>query len=209
MNFVKSLSVLLALSLTATAAAQEGTPVFVQPPQTQTQTPQPPAQPTVPVLSPVQALPTPAAVLASAAPAPAPDGVTLWGGLSSELYILSGLTAGLSVPVFQTPALTVSVRGALDLVLVPLPDLPVAAAPLIGADLLLSTRSRGVNVYGGPGAGTLLGLVSWVGGTAGLRGTFSTDGRWGYFGEFKGRYFLDSDVGIFSPGARFGLTYRF
>ncbi|MFC5849882.1 hypothetical protein [Deinococcus petrolearius] len=33
---MKSLPVLLALSLAPCAAAQEGTPVFVQPPQTQT-----------------------------------------------------------------------------------------------------------------------------------------------------------------------------
>ena len=192
MNFVKSLPVLLALSLAGAAAAQEGTPVFVQPPQTQTA----PAQ-TAPVLTPATAA------------LPAPDGVTLWGGLASELYILPGITAGVSAPVFQTPALSVSVRGTLDAIFLPVADLPVAAAPLIGADLLLGTRLRGINVYGGPGAGTVLGLVSWVGGTAGLRGTFSPEGHLGYFGELKARYFLDSAGSIFSPGARFGLTYRF
>jgi hypothetical protein len=219
MNFVKSLSVLLALSLAATAAAQEGTPVFVQPPQTQT--PQPPAQPTVPVLSPVQALPTPAAVLASAAPAPAPDGVTLWGGLASELLVLPLLNLNLSVPVAQGPGYSVSARVGLE---------TFFGASAVEADVLLG-RPGGQGVYGGPGAAYIFGqdLKGWRAGVnVGYRDTFGQS-RVGYYAEAKLNYLsvlttgscgygdpayapsdtCTSDFSIASPGLRFGLTYRF
>ena len=219
MNFVKSLPVLLVLSLAATAAAQEGTPVFVQPPQTQT-----PA----PVLSPVQALPTPAAaptaaVLASTAPAPAPDGVTLWGGLSSELLVLPLLNLNVSVPVVQGLGYSVSARVGLE---------TFFAASAVGADVVLG-RPGGQGVYGGPGAAYIFGqdLKGWRAGVnVGYRDTFGQS-RVGYYAEAKLNYLsltapacaypttpygygseptdCSNTVWLASPGLRFGLTYRF
>ncbi len=137
------------------------------------------------------------------------EGLTVWGGLASELFILPGLSAGLSVGVGQVGAASVSVRGMADVIFFPVADVSVPIVPLVGADLLFSGPVGNVTVYGGPGVGTILGQVFWVSGTAGIRNPFGSSG-WGYFGEFKGRYVFDSaGTVLFSPGTRLGLTYRF
>lgn len=205
MNFVKSLPVLLALSLAGAAAAQEGTPVFVQPPQTQTA----PAQ-------------TPAPVLASAtAVLPATDGVTLWGGFASEVLIIPLLNLNVSVPVVRGPGYGVAARLTGETL--------STAANALGADVLLG-RPDGRGVYGGPGAALVFGenLRGWRAGVStGYRDTFG-QGRLGYYAEAKLNYLawrgggcaeLTSPYGngepcndnfwLVSPGLRFGLTYRF
>lgn len=137
------------------------------------------------------------------------EGLTVWGGLASEFYILPSLSAGLSVGVGQLGGASVSVRGTADVSFVPLPDVEMPLIPFVGADLLFSGPAGNVTVYGGPGVGTVLGQVFWVSGTAGIRNSFG-DSRWGYFGEFKGRYLFDTNgIGLLSPGTRLGLTYRF
>ncbi|THF68569.1 hypothetical protein E7T06_15830 [Deinococcus sp. Arct2-2] len=137
------------------------------------------------------------------------ESVTVWGGLTSEFVILPGLSAGLSIPVGQVGGASVSVRGMADVTFVPLPDVEMPFIPFVGADLLFSGPAGNVTVYGGPGVGTVLGQLFWVSGTAGIRNTFG-DSRWGYFGEFKGRYLFDTNgIGLLSPGTRLGLTYRF
>lgn len=221
---MKSLPVLLALSLAPCAAAQEGTPVFAQPPQTQTA----PAQTPAPVLTPVQTLPTvvPAAP-APTAPVPAPaaarDGVTLWGGFASELIIIPLLNLNVSVPVAQGPGYGVAARATFETFSL--------AANAVGGDVLFG-RPGGRGVYGGPGAAYIFGtgLSGWRAGiNVGYRDTFG-DSRVGYYAEAKLNYLsvtttgscgygdpahapsdtCQSALGIpVSPGLRFGLTYRF
>lgn len=203
MNFVKSLPALLALSLAPCAAAQEGTPVFVQPPQTQT-----------------ARTPSPAPVLAPAAAAT--DGVTLWGGFASELLILPLVNLNLSVPVAQGPGYGVAARTTLETI--------SFSATALGGDVLFG-RPGGRGVYGGPGAAYIFGqdLVGWRAGVSvGYRDTFGQS-RLGYSAEAKLNYLsvvttgscgygdpaylpsdtCTSDFSIASPGLRFGLTYRF
>ncbi|UQN05948.1 hypothetical protein [Deinococcus sp. QL22] len=137
------------------------------------------------------------------------EGLTVWGSLTSEIFILPGLSAGLSFPVGQLGRASVSVRGMADVIFFPLPDVSVPIVPLVGADLLFSGPVGNVTVYGGPGIGTVLGDLFWVSGTAGIRNSFGSS-RWGYFGEFKGRYLFDTAGTVLSsPGTRLGLTYRF
>lgn len=205
MNFVKSLPILLTLSLAGAAAAQEGTPVFVQPPQTQTA----PAQ-TAPVLT------------SATTVLPATDGVTLWGGFASEVLILPLLNLNVSVPVAQGPGYGVSARATFETL--------STTANALGADVLLG-RPDGRGVYGGPGAALVFGenLRGWRAGVStGYRDTFG-QGRLGYYAEAKLSYLsvvttgscgygnsdhlpsdtCTSDFSIASPGLRFGLTYRF
>ncbi|MFB9992414.1 hypothetical protein ACFFLM_10600 [Deinococcus oregonensis] len=140
---------------------------------------------------------------------PKQESVTLWGGLASEFFVLPGLSLGASVPLGQWDTVNVAARAMADVILLPLPDLNVPLVPLVGADLLFSGPLGNVTVYGGPGVGTLLGQAFWVSGTAGIRNTFGGS-HWGYFTELKGQYLFDmAGTGVFSPGTRLGLTYRF
>lgn len=151
-----------------------------------------------------------AAVLGSATaqPARAPVQWTLWGGLNAQTVYLPGISLGISRTVGQVGALDLSVRGVLDVVLIPASESPVPLpAPLLGADVLFSGPVGDLTVYGGPGVGTFLGDAFWISGTAGLREEFG-EGRWGYFGEVKARYSW-AQASNLTPGVRLGLTYRF
>ncbi|MEF2278129.1 hypothetical protein V3W47_07435 [Deinococcus sp. YIM 134068] len=142
---------------------------------------------------------------------PERERVTLWAGLSTEFIVLPGLHLGLSGPIAQAGATSVSLRGTLDTIGVPGLD---AFLPVVGADLLLSRPVGPVTIYGGPGVATLLGAVWGVGGTVGVRDRFGA-GRVGWFGEARARYIVGSGTSdlasgiVVSPGLRAGVTYRF
>lgn len=139
------------------------------------------------------------------------DGVTVWGGVSSELIIVPTLYGAVSVPA-GAAAPNLLVRGGLQYV----------GYTALGADLLFSAGPRGV--YGGPSAAVIFGENSgWLaGGVLGYRNTFGGS-RLGFFVEGKARYlFLNDavtpnyppgspaqDFRFVSPGVGFGLTYRF
>lgn len=199
----------LALALIAAASAQtalaqtapaqdtpvQATPVFVQPPQQQT----PAVTPSV------------AQVAVTPAPQPAPDRFTVWGGASTEFYVLPGVMVGASAPVGRVGNLNLALRASAEAILVPLADAP-GPLPIVNADLLLSGGGRGLRVYGGPSVGTVLGYAWLLGGVAGVRGDFGT-GPWGYFAEAKARvgYVAGGDGGaaLVLPGGNLGVTYRF
>ncbi|ANE43534.1 hypothetical protein [Deinococcus puniceus] len=145
---------------------------------------------------------------ATAQTARVPAQWTVWSGLNAETVYLPGISLGISRTVGQLGALDLSVRGVLDVVLIPASESPVPLpAPLLGADLLFSGPVGGVTVYGGSGIGTFLGDAFWLSGTAGLRDSFG-EGQWGYFGEVKARYSW-AQGGNLAPGVRLGVTYRF
>lgn len=133
---------------------------------------------------------------------------TMWSGLNGETVHLPGISLGVSRSLGQVGTLDLSVRGLLDIVLIPASESPVPLpAPLLGADFLLSGPVGNATLYGGAGVGTFLGDAFWLSGAAGLRDSFGA-GRWGYFGEVKARYSWGQG-GNLTPGVRLGLTYRF
>lgn len=149
--------------------------------------------------------------VASAQSSSAPDGPTIWGGLSSEVLILPTLYGALSLPLTTTSP-QVALRGGVQY---------LAGEVAFGADLLLGAGARGL--YGGPSGAVIVGTSpGWMAGAlVGYRNTFS-GGRWGYFVEGKARYLFlkdattahhpgatPQDLSVVSPGLGFGLTYRF
>lgn len=183
----------LALAAVPFAGAQTapGTPIFVQPPQQQTQ---------------VGVTPTPQTQ-------PAADRFTVWGGVGTELYVLPGVTLGASAPVARVGNVNLALRAGAEAILIPLADAP-GPLPIVNADLLLSPSGggRGLQVYGGPSVGTVLGYAWLLGGVAGVRGDFGA-GPWGYFAEGKARMLFigtgDGGAALFTPGINLGVTYRF
>lgn len=141
-----------------------------------------------------------------------PEGAMLWLGLGTEFYFLPGVSLGLSVPLVNTQGFSVSLRGVLDGVIIPLPDASVPLPiPFVNADLLFSSVEPGVKVYGGPSVGTLLGSTWLLGGVLGARNEFQ-GASWGWFAEAKVRAVLDSTGASAFPtsmGARLGFTHRF
>ncbi|WP_189071521.1 hypothetical protein [Deinococcus sedimenti] len=139
---------------------------------------------------------------------PTPSGgVQVWGGVGTEVYLLPTLSLGLSADVAQLPSGTLSVRGTASATLIPLPDV-TGPIPVVGADLLFRGNRAGLNVYGGPSVGTILGAAWLLGGVVGVQGPLG-QGNWGYFGEVKARYLVVPGQGVFAPGVNLGVTYRF
>ncbi|PTA68915.1 hypothetical protein [Deinococcus arcticus] len=145
----------------------------------------------------------------AAAQSTAPTGLTLWGGLGTEVFVIPGATLGLSATVAQLPRMNVDLRGSASAYLLPVPDVngPFTA---FNAELLFSGRNSNFNLYGGPSVGTVLGGLWTVGATGGLRGQFD-GGNLGWFSEAHLRAAFDS-AGLFPfplVGGTFGVTYRF
>lgn len=196
-TLTRALALALAAVPFASAQTAPGTPIFVQPPQQQT----PELVPSVPQLPEMpQAQPT-------------RDRFTVWGGLGTELYVLPGVTIGASAPLGRVGNVNLALRAGAEAILIPLADAP-GPLPIVNAALLLSPSGggRGLQVYGGPSVGTVLGYAWLLGGVAGVRGDFGA-GPWGYFAEGKARMLFigtgDGGAALFTPGINLGVTYRF
>jgi hypothetical protein len=191
----RALALALATLTLASAQNTPGTPIFVQPPQQQT---------------PGVGQQMPQVVTAPPASAPASERLTLWGGVASELYVLPGVMIGASAPVGRLGNVNLALRAGAEAIIIPVADIP-GPLPVVNVDLLLSGRGRGLQVYGGPSVGTVLGAAWLLGGVAGVRGSFGA-GPWGYFAEGKARVLYVGAEGrgaLFTPGLNLGVTYRF
>ncbi|GHF34595.1 hypothetical protein HNQ07_000111 [Deinococcus metalli] len=139
------------------------------------------------------------------------QGVTVWGGVGTQLggeFILSPtVTLGLSTDVGRLQGVQFGVRGSAGLGVIPVDGGPF---PLLEADVLVSGSNGGLNLYGGPSVGTIAGALILVGGVGGVRGSFG-NGNWGWFTEGRLRYAFSTtnNGGLVVPSASLGVTYRF
>ncbi len=136
----------------------------------------------------------------------------LWGGLASEI-IVPGLSLGVSMPLKTDSQMNMALRGSVEAFVLPFETASGSSTPLpvpviFNADLLFSTASSDVKVYGGPSVGTLLGQVWAVGGVVGVRNNFGSSNL-GWYAEGKAQYLFGGGTGLLIPGARLGVTYRF
>jgi hypothetical protein len=136
-----------------------------------------------------------------------PRGTTVWVNTGTEFVILPALGLSVSVPVGS-----VDVRGNVGTMFFPITvdgmsgstTLPVYAS----VDALFNFPQGSVNLYAGPGLGTVSGQVLLLNATAGVRGEFR-QGNLGWFSEAKLRsYFVDGGS-VTLPGLHLGVTYRF
>ena len=148
-------------------------------------------------------------LVATLTPASA-QGVTAWGGLGTEAYLVPTATLGLSADLGQFSDVKVGVRGTAGLALWFDSSAP-GPLTLLGADVLFSGATGPLNVYGGPGVAFVPGGgVLMVGAVGGLKGQFGA-GSLGWFAEGKLRYAFAAGqgTGLVLPGANLGITYRF
>lgn len=163
------------------------------------------------------------------------QGLTFWGGLSTERIVMPGFHLGLSYPLGELNLFGAQFGSAVR-VHADLSGGIKESSAIIGADWLLANASG--NIYGGPSISGSLGNSGSglaLGGLVGYRDNLAIsslfnqnsvavssdlDTRLGYFAEFKLRYMLGNKStdnktaatnaeNVFSPGFRAGLTYRF
>ncbi|MXV20952.1 hypothetical protein [Deinococcus xianganensis] len=135
-----------------------------------------------------------------------PRGTTVWVNTGTEVYILPALGLSVSVPIGS-----VDVRGSVGTMFMPFATggigqstLPVFAS----VDALFNFPQGGVNVYAGPGIGTVGGQELLLNATAGVRGEFRQS-QLGWFSEAKLRGYVMSEGSVILPALHLGVTYRF
>jgi len=136
-----------------------------------------------------------------------PRGATVWVNTGTEIILLPALGLSVSVPVGS-----VDVRGSVGTLFLPFAadgvggpaNVPVFAS----VDALFNFPQGPVNLYAGPGVGTVSGQALLLNATAGVRGEFR-QGRLGWFSEAKLRGYVMDGSSVVLPGLHLGVTYRF
>ncbi|MHA0044539.1 hypothetical protein [Deinococcus sp. PEB2-63] len=141
-------------------------------------------------------------------PTDLPRGTTMWVNTGTEVYILPALGLSVSVPVGS-----VDVRGTVGTMFLAFPvdadGMNRPATPVFASvDALFNFPQGSVNLYAGPGLGTVSGQALLLNATAGVRGEFRQS-QLGWFSEAKLRGYVMNGGSVVLPGLHLGVTYRF
>ncbi|GGK92039.1 hypothetical protein [Deinococcus radiotolerans] len=136
-----------------------------------------------------------------------PRGTTVWVNTGTEIILLPALGLSVSVPVGS-----VDVRGSVGTMFLPFAadgvNGPTSLPVFASVDALLNFPQGPVNVYAGPGIGTVSGQALLLNATAGVRGEFRQS-QLGWFSEAKLRGYVMDGSSVILPGLHLGVTYRF